>query len=138
MIALCQPQVCTPCMFGYAYKKPWSVKEKEKHVIRSELETAAGDIISLNALTSSTPGIIPQMSGFLTFASFWARTVFVNHATSYMYTHLQRGQTLIKYIEAKAAYERMEANLGISAKKFHTDNGIFAEEGFKSDVSDNN
>ena len=78
------------------------------------------------------------MSGFLTSDRFWEATVFVDHATTYMYTHLQRGQTLIESIEAKAAYERMAANFGIRVKKFHTDNGIFAEEGFKSDVSDNN
>ena len=32
----------------------------------------------------------------------------------------------------------MAATFGIRVKKIHTDNGIFAEEGFKSDVSDNN
>ena len=47
-----------------------------------------------------------------------------------MYTHLQRGQTLIESIEAKASYERMAAAFGIRVKKFHTDNGIFSEEGF--------
>ena len=55
-----------------------------------------------------------------------------------MYTHLQQGQTLIKSNEAKAAYERMAATFGMRVNKFHTDNGIFAEEGFKCDVSDNN
>ena len=137
-IASCQPPVCASCMFGCAHKKPWRVKRKEKYVIRSESETAAGDNTSLDALTSITPGIIPQMSGILTSDRFWAATVFVNHATSYMYTHLQRGQTLIKYIEVKAAYERMAATFGIRVKKFHTDNGIFVEEYFKRDVSDNN
>ena len=78
------------------------------------------------------------MSGFLTSDRFWAATFFVDHATLYMYTHLQQGQTLIKSIETKSAYERMVATFGIREKKFHTDNGIFAEEGFKSDVPDNN
>ena len=32
----------------------------------------------------------------------------------------------------------MAETFGIRVKKFHTDNGIFAEEGFKSDMSDNN
>ena len=32
----------------------------------------------------------------------------------------------------------MVETFGIKVKKFHTDNGIFAEEVFKSDVSDNN
>ena len=137
-LASCQPPVCASCMFGCAHKKPWRVKGKDKHVIRSESETAAGDNTYLDALTSSTPGIVPQMSGFLTSDPFWAATVFVNLATSYMYTKLQRCQNLIKYIEAKVAYERMAATFGIKVKKFHTDNGIFAEEGFKSDVSDNN
>ena len=107
-LAFFQPPVCTSCMFGCAHKKPWRVKGKEKHVIRSESETDAGDKTSLEDLTSSTPGIIPQMSGFLTSDCFWAATVFVDHETSHLYTHLQRGQTLIKSIEAKAAYKRME------------------------------
>ena len=92
----------------------------------------------MDALSSSTPGIIPQMSGFLTFNSFWAATVFFDHATLYMYTDLQRGQTLIESVESKAANERMAENFGIIVKKFCTDNGIFAEEGFKSNVSNNN
>ena len=74
----------------------------------------------------------------LTSDRLWAATFFVDHATSYIYTHLQQGQTLIESNEAKAAYEQMAAAFGIIVKKFHTDNGIFAEEGFKSDVSDNN
>ena len=32
----------------------------------------------------------------------------------------------------------MEATFDIRMRKIHTDNGIFAEEGFRSDVSDNN
>ena len=55
-----------------------------------------------------------------------------------MYTHLQQGQTIIEYIESKAAYEQTEATFGIRVKKFYTDNGIFAGEGFMSDESNNN
>ena len=32
----------------------------------------------------------------------------------------------------------MATNFGIRVKKFNTDNGIFTEEGFKSNVSENN
>ena len=78
------------------------------------------------------------MSGFLTSDRLWAATFFVDHATSYMYTHLQRGQIIIKSIEAKVCHERMAANFGIIVKKFHIDNGLFSKEGFKSNVSDNN
>ena len=75
-LASCQPPVCASCMIGCAHKKPWRVKVKEKHGIRSESETASGDNTSLDALTSSTPGIIPKMSGFLTSDCFWAATGF--------------------------------------------------------------
>ena len=130
-LASCQPPECVLCMFGCAHKKPWRVKGKEKHLIRSKSEMAAGDKKYLNALTSITPGVIPQLSGFLISDCFWAATVFVDHATSYMYTNLQRGQT-------QSAYERMARTFGIIVKKFQTENGIFAEEGFKRDVSDKN
>ena len=86
----------------------------------------------MDELTSSTPGIILQMSGFLTSNRFWAATVFVDHATSYMYTQLQRGQTCIESIKVKSAYEQMTETFGIRVKKFHTDNRIFAEEGLRA------
>ena len=38
----------------------------------------------------------------------------------------------------QSSLQANDSNLGTRVKKFHTDNGIFAEEGFKSDVSDNN
>ena len=134
----CQPPVCASCMFGYAHKKPWRVKGNERHVIRSESETAAGDMTSLDALTSSTPGIIPQMSGFLSSDRFLVAALFFGHATSCMYTHLQRFKNIIKSIKAKVAYEEMAAIFGIRVKIFQTDSGIYAEEGFKCDVSNNN
>ena len=86
-LASCQPPVFVSCMVVCAHKKPWWVKGKEKYAIRRESETDVGDNTSLDALTSSTPGIIPKMLGFLTSNHFWAATVFVDHATSYMYTH---------------------------------------------------
>ena len=86
-LASCQPPVFASCMFGFAHKKPWRVKGKDKHVIRSESKTDAVDNTSLESLMSSTPGIIPQMSGFLTSDRFWTSTVFVDHDTSYMYIH---------------------------------------------------
>ena len=92
----------------------------------------------MDALTSSTPGIIPQIAGLLNTNLFLATPVFVNHATLYMYTRLKQGQTLIESTDSKAVYEKMAANFAIRVIKFHTDNGIFAEESFKSDVLDNN
>ena len=56
--------------------------ERETCHQKQKTETSAGENTSFDALTSSTPGIIPQMSGFLTSDRFWAATVLSTN-TSY-------------------------------------------------------
>ena len=82
-------------------------------------------------MISGQPGLIPQVTGKLTLARFWAACVFVDHFTSFIYVHLCRGTSAIETLEAKAAYERLAETYGVTVRAYRGDNGRFAETAFK-------
>ena len=59
----CPIPVCTACMLAKATKRKW--RDKTKLVAGDEVETASrpGQVVSV---VSPTPGLIAQMTGFLT------------------------------------------------------------------------
>ena len=84
----------------------------------------------MNQIVSAQPGLIPQMSGFLTNLRIMGATVFVVHFSDHVYAYLMRNLTLDKTILAKSAYERLLHSVGVTAKSCHADNGRFADKGF--------
>ena len=46
---------------------------------------------SIDQMVSSQQGIIPQVTGDITNAKFWAGTVFLDRYSDYCYTHLMMG-----------------------------------------------
>ena len=81
---------------------------------------------------------MPQSKGILTKDKFTAGTVFVDHSSDHVYTHFQLDQTTDSAIAAKEAFERNMAQVGVTVKRYHTDNGIFASKGFVSHVKASN
>ena len=129
---------CVACIFGKSHRRPWRPKGEQKHHIRSPDDVNPGDNTSIDAMTSKAPGLIPQMSGFLTSKRFWAATVFVDHATNYGYVYLQEDQTLETTLAAKAAYERHANSFAVPIKRYHADNGRFADKAFQDEIAKHN
>ena len=86
--------------------------------------------IQMERRVSALPGIIPQMSGFLTNLRINGATVFVDHFSDHVYVYLMKNPTLEETLEAKAAYERFLQFIGVSAQAYRADNGRFADKGF--------
>jgi hypothetical protein len=129
---------CASCAFGKAHKRPWRTKGKKSGSIRREDELAAGDGVSVDQLVSAQPGLIPQVSGTLTSARIMGATVFVDHATQFIYAHLMKDLTQDSTIEAKAAFEKLMATHNHKVRRYRADNGRFAEKQFLEAVSDAN
>jgi hypothetical protein len=55
---------CATCMFGKAHKQPKQTKSKKSLTDPKEVK-APRDLVSVDVLVSSTPGLIAQMAGFL-------------------------------------------------------------------------
>ena len=122
--------ICVACVFGTAHKKPWRTKSKKYNPIRRPEDDAPGKRISTDQLVSAQPGLIPQMSGFLTNLRIMGATVFVDHFSNHVYVYLMKDLTLAETLLAKDAYERFLNSVDVSAKAYHADNGRYADKGF--------
>ena len=58
--------ICVACIFGQAHKRPWRTKAKITHHIRKKSDNEPGKRVSVDQIVLAQPGLIPQMSGFLT------------------------------------------------------------------------
>ena len=63
-------------------------KEKKSGSICRPEQTTPGDGVSVDQIVSAQPGLIPQMSGFLTSKKLLGATTFVDHVSDYVYVHL--------------------------------------------------
>ena len=137
-LALCPHPVCSGCLFGKAHKRPWRYKSGKKKIRKNNKDTKPGDCVSVDTFCSSIDGLIPQSKGIVTNDNFSAGTVFVDYASDYVYTHFQVDQSTESAIAAKEAFERNMAQVGVTVKRYHADNGIFASRGFVSHVEQSN
>ena len=80
------------CIFGRSYQRPWRSK-KTPGTIRKESETEPGDCVSIDQIVSAKPGLIPQISGYLTNMRIWGDTVFMDHVPDYKQVALMRDLT---------------------------------------------
>jgi hypothetical protein len=127
--------LCPDCVFGKAKRRPW--RSKATHgSLRSEEAVAPGDKVSLDHVVSGQPGLVPRMDGKHTKQRIVGGAVFKDHVTGYSYTHLQTSLDLVQSISAKLGFERHAATAEVKVKSYHSDNGIFAEQGFRDAVSE--
>ncbi|KAL7504927.1 hypothetical protein ACHAXN_005718, partial [Cyclotella atomus] len=122
--------LCVACQFGSAHRRPWRFKGKKSGSIRKKEETKPGDGQSLDQLVSAQPGLIPQMSGFLTSSCYWGATIVIDHVSNFVYCHLMKALTLDETIEAKKSWEILLHQAGHTASHYHADNGRFADVDF--------
>eukprot|EP00956_Cyclotella_meneghiniana_P001276 scaffold1377_cov23-Cyclotella_meneghiniana.AAC.1 len=129
---------CVACEFGTAHRRPWQFKGKQSGSIRKEKQVKSGDGQSIDQIVSAQPGLIPQMSGFLTSARYYGATTIVDHVTDYVYVHLMKELSLEETIKAKRAWEKILHDAGHTAKHYQADNGRFADKGFQDDCDAHN
>ena len=93
--------LCDSCLYGKQHWRPWRTSGKHKSSIRKDSENEPVANTSVDHMISAHPGLIPQVTGKLTLARFWAACVFVDHFTFFIYIHLCRGTSRLETIEAK-------------------------------------
>jgi hypothetical protein len=84
-----------------------------------------GHIISIDQLVSPTPGLIAQMTGFMTKQQYQYATVYVDQASGLGCVYLQKTASATKTLEGKLAFERYCLHQGVVVCGYHADNGIF-------------
>ena len=108
---------------------PWRVKgKKNKGVLKN--------VVSVDQTESRTPGFIGMMRGFLTKQRYTCATMFVDHYSDFIFTHLQRSTSMIDTIAAKNDFEAVLRRHGILVLHYHADNGRFADKNFLQSIVD--
>ena len=128
-LATCRIPKCSACMYCKATRRAWRTKAPVNQM-QIPAATSPGAVVGIDQLISSTPGIIGQMKGFLTRKRYTVTTVFVDHCSTYSYTHFQQSTSVLETLEAKKAFERHAKSRGVTIRHYHADNGVFAERGF--------
>jgi hypothetical protein len=67
-------------------------------------------------MVSPTPGLIAQMTGFLTKERYKCATVFVDHYSRRGFIYLQKSASAEETLQAKTAFERQAASMGVYIK----------------------
>ena len=126
-LADCDVPICSACLYGKATKRPWRTKAQKK----PKPAKKPGDVVSVDQMTSPTPGLIAQMAGFLTKKRYKHATMFVDQASGFGYVYLQKTTSAEETLEAKTAFEKAAAAHGVKVKHYHADNGVFASEAWR-------
>eukprot|EP00978_Attheya_sp_CCMP212_P006292 scaffold14257_cov69-Attheya_sp.AAC.1 len=127
---------CASCSFGQASKRNWRPKGDNNHgTVRREEDTNPGDCSSTDQLISAQAGLVPQLSGRLTHQRIWAATIFVDHVSHFAHAHLMRSVSQEETLAAKHGWERIAATFGRAIKRYHADNGRYAEADFRADAT---
>ena len=84
----------------------------------------------MDQIVSAQPGLIPQMSRFITNQRLWGATTFVDNISDYVYMYLMRDLSLTETLLAKSAKEKVMAQTGRTNKHYHANNGRFSDNSF--------
>ena len=130
-LAKCNVPLCTACSYAKATKRPWRSKTTNKQKEAKDGGVSEpGHVISVDQLVSPVPGLIAQMTGFLTRKRYKYATVFVDQHSRLGYVFLQKTCTAEETIEAKRTFEQYAANRGVTVRAYHADNGVFKANDF--------
>jgi hypothetical protein len=112
----CLP-ICMLCIFGQAHRKPWQSKGSRGSICK-ETDNAPGKCVSMDQLVSAQPGLVPQMSGFLTNLRIWGATIFADHFSDHVYVALMRDLSLDKTLLAKTCKQRRRNYLFLLSRQW--------------------
>ena len=122
-LSKCPIPICTACQYAKATRRKWRDKPRKDHTTFKP--TIPGQVVSVDQLVSPTPGLIAQMTGFLTTQRYRYATVYVDQFTRLGFVYLQKTATTEETLEGKKAFEKYAAQNGVHIQHYHADNGIF-------------
>ena len=116
--------ICAAWLYGKEIKRPRNTKTTIS-INESTPVASVGDCVSVDVLVSITPGLIVQMSGFITRQSYQYACMFVDHNYDFTYVHILKSHTGYEAVESNESFEVYAKSNGFDIIHYHADNGIF-------------
>jgi hypothetical protein len=127
-IASCDAPLCKACIHGKQHRRPIS-SASPGPLDNNHLKP--GDCVSCDQLESTSLGLIPVHKGTPTNSSYHAGTLFIDHASRYLYFTPQISTGAIEAVQAKQDFEFHASSFNQTIKRYHSNNGIFNSKLFK-------
>ena len=87
-LSKCAIPVCSACQYAKATRRPWRAKiaSRSDHLIPP---SKPGEVISVDQLVSPVPGLIAQMTGFITKQRYKYAKVYIDQFSGFSFMYLQ-------------------------------------------------
>ena len=124
-IAKCAVPICSACQYAKATRRQWRIKSHKHNQDAIESPTKPGQCVLVDQLVSPTPGLIAQMTGFITKQWYRYATVYVDQYSGISFIYLQCTASAAETLEGKRAFEWYAQLHDVTISAYHADNGIF-------------
>ena len=141
-VSSCPIPLCAACNLSKqnrrtpATESRQNIPEADMTLRRGHLH--AGDMVSIDQYMSALPGRLCHTKGKEPKKDkFTGGTLFVDHATSYIYLRNQVSLNTGETLQSKKAFEQVASQFGITIKGFRADNVPFGSAAFMQNLADN-
>jgi hypothetical protein len=104
-LAKCPTPTCLACLYAKAIRKPWRSRTSA-NTDEARKPTRPGECVSVDRLVSPTPGLIAELSRFLTMKRYKYAMVYVDQASRLSFVWLQKSATADETLEGKTAFKQ--------------------------------
>ena len=125
---------CIACLQGKARK----CSHNEQQGIISHAYDKPGLGISVDHVEAGQPSLLWQTKGIATNHHYKYFSLYVDHASRFLYSFFQEGKTAAEALKGKHAFEAFAHSKGIQIHHIHMDNGVFNSDIYKTDITTQN
>jgi hypothetical protein len=137
LITTCDAPLCTACQLSKQNRRqPQTPITHTNPVPTLCLENLKpGDCVSMDQYLSPQTGRLPHTKGKKPKTKQYnGGTIFVDHASSFIFLRNQVALTAGETLRSKTAFEQFAATVGVTLKKFHADNVPFNSKEFRRNL----
>jgi hypothetical protein len=138
-VSSCPAPLCAACQMSKQTRQNPKVKigspipEKEMSLKHGDI--MPGDMVSIDQYVSTMPGRLPKTFGKEPKKDkYTGGTLFVDHASGYIYLRHQVSLRVGETLKVKHAFERFASEVGVKIKRYCADNAPFGSKGFVEDL----
>jgi Reverse transcriptase (RNA-dependent DNA polymerase) len=144
-VSTCVPPMCAACQMAKQSRRyPERNKDRSSSGSPNEMAIRQGDLrpgdcVSMDQYISALPGRLPNTKGKESLSDrYKGGTMFVDHATGFLYLRNQVVLTAGSTLQSKKQFEEFASNFGIKIKRYRADNVPFRSEAFLRNIADSN
>jgi len=126
-LAWCKASICLACQYG-SFKK---CLHASSTCMLADQALAPGHFVSIDHMVSGSGGHIPFQVGHASNWQYKYCTLWANHYSKFLYSHLQETATSKEMIqESMETYKTYAACFDVQVKHIHSNNGVFTSTDF--------